>query len=368
MKVCAITASLSRENGWGRYSSEIISELAKYYDIKIISSKSTNVKEFKGCSIKSILPEPLSVSYVSYIKSISKLRAEIKDCDIVHCFTEPYIPITAISSITAGKPYVLHAVGTYAASHIKPGIYGSLFRYSYRKASKIICISNFTCKTVLKKMQLDNTVVIPLGVDYRYYSDYKPRTPKPDGKILLSVGAIKPRKGYDISVRAFAEAKKHIEDLRYIIAGDIHSTAYFNSLRKVVHENKIESSIKFLGKVNEQELLELFHNSDVFILTPVQIGDSFEGFGLVYLEASACGKPVIASSSGGVPDAVVHNQTGILVPEGDVHATADAIVKLMSDEKLLKRLGEKGREWAKQMSWENTARRIMNVYEEVLVR
>ncbi len=367
MKICAITASLSRENGWGRYSSEIIGELAKYNDVKIITSRSSDITEYKGCEVISILPDPLSIRLSDYISTISKLKHEIAGCEIAHCFTEPYSPLTAISSILSGRPYVLHAVGTYAAKFIKSGVYGKIFRYAYAKAGKIICISNFTCQSVLKEMRLENTIVIPLGVDYRHFERCRPeRMPESDSKILLSVGAIKPRKGYDVSIQAFAMAKKEIDNMKYIIAGDVHDDKYFTLLKRIISENKLGTSVEFLGKVSESKLIELFYGCDAFILTPVQIGDSFEGFGLVYLEANACGKPVIASASGGVPDAVIHNQTGILVPERDVQATANAIIELMSDEKLLKRLGDKGKEWAKKMSWENTARKIMGVYEEVL--
>src|SRR4030095_8235244 len=100
----------------------------------------------------------------------------------------------------------------------------------------------------------------------------------------------------------------------------------------------------FAGTINDEDLPELYNLSDVFaMISRARLEHSdVEGFGLVFLEANACGKPVVGGSSGGVPDAVVDGVTGLLVDPHDVQGVAGALEKLLNDEELRKRRGEEG--------------------------
>jgi len=185
---------------------------------------------------------------------------------------------------------------------------------------------------------------------------------------VLSVGALKPRKGYDVSIRAIAEVRKTIPTLRYVVIGDPSASEYVSHLQALVTALGLDDAVHFLGQVSDAELGDWYHHCDLFLLTPVQSKGAFEGFGLVYLEAGACGKPVVGSQSGGVPDAVIDGQTGLLVPEGDAEATANAIARVLSDLGLSKKLGRAGQKRARELSWEAYAQQLERVYQDVLAR
>ncbi|MBI4262150.1 glycosyltransferase family 4 protein [Candidatus Uhrbacteria bacterium] len=157
-------------------------------------------------------------------------------------------------------------------------------------------------------------------------------------KILLTVARLVRRKGIDLVIEAVAKIKEQFPDLAYVIVGD-------GPEREALKTQCQMSNVKclFVGSISDAERATWYDCCDVFIMTPRQIGGDVEGFGLVYLEANLFGKPVIGSRSGGVPEAVVDGETGILVPENDPAAIADAIVKLMADSVLANKMGEQGR-------------------------
>ncbi|MBM3231733.1 glycosyltransferase family 4 protein, partial [Candidatus Peregrinibacteria bacterium] len=94
--------------------------------------------------------------------------------------------------------------------------------------------------------------------------------------------------------------------------------------------------------------------------------NKFEGFGIVYLEASACGKPIVATDAGGIRDAVVENETGLIVPDGDVPGITRSVLRLLDDEALAKKLGERGRSYAKENDWNVIAKKFIELYKKAI--
>ncbi len=116
----------------------------------------------------------------------------------------------------------------------------------------------------------------------------------------------------------------------------------------------------FVEKPDDKELVGLYRASDAFIMLPRAIGPDVEGFGIVYVEAGLFGLPVIATRSGGVPDAVLHDQTGLLVLPGDVPAIKNAIKRLYYEEGLARKLGEQGRRRVlDEFGWEKQSRELI---------
>jgi phosphatidylinositol alpha-1,6-mannosyltransferase len=114
------------------------------------------------------------------------------------------------------------------------------------------------------------------------------------------------------------------------------------------------------------ELDRHYREADIFLLTPEQVGLAFEGFGLVYLEAGAYGLPVVATRTGGVPDAVRHDETGLLASPGRADEVADCLLKLLEDPVRATRLGRANRDWSEHLTWERFARAQRDIYEQVL--
>lgn len=371
MKVCYLTSALSHRDGWGRYSLKVVEgALQRGIEPVVLTSIDTGKDEPSGVELHPILIPLFSGQNLALLRMFgawSRVRRYAAGCDLVHCLVEPYAPLAALSSL--GRPYIISGVGTHAVLPLEHPLKGIGFKLIYKTAAKIVCISEFTRRRILQHVRLNNIMVIPLGVDIDSFQRASPRNCEgKDFPLIISVGALKPRKGYDISIRAIAEARRAIPSLRYVIIGNQDASGYVSYLRTLITELGLDDVVSLLGQVSETELRDWYHRCDLFLLTPVQVEGAFEGFGLVYLEAAACSKPVVGSRSGGVPDVVMDRQTGLLVREGDVEATANAIVRVLSNPDLARRLGQAGRERAKEFSWEAYAQRLEKVYQDALAR
>jgi phosphatidyl-myo-inositol dimannoside synthase len=164
-------------------------------------------------------------------------------------------------------------------------------------------------------------------------------------------------KGHDVVLRALAKVARAIPDVAYVIAGEGNDLGYLDQLAR---ECGVRENVIFAGRVSEEELPLLYNACDVFVMCSraerTRRGILAEGFGMALVEASACGKPVIAGRSGGVPDAVQDGLTGLLVDPNDVEAAAAAMVKLLREPIVANIMGENGRKWVEsEMNWSRAA-------------
>ncbi len=158
---------------------------------------------------------------------------------------------------------------------------------------------------------------------------------------IISVGRLVPRKGFDTLIEAFAtlDQTKYAK-LKLVIVGTGPDK---ERLERIVADNYMQTSVVWLGDVPDKYLPALMGGALLFALTPRDINGDMEGFGIVYLEAAAVGLATVGTTCGGVPEAVVHNQTGLLVESNNAAKTAAALVQLLEDKQLRERLGQQGR-------------------------
>jgi len=235
-----------------------------------------------------------------------------------------------------------------------------------RKAEAIVAVSSFTRNELVKKgVRSDRIHVITNGVDVHGFSP----GPKDNqilerhnlvGKnILLTVARIVERKGHDRVIEALPRILESVPNTVYVIVG---RGGYERYLKEMVREAGLENYVVFAGLVPLEELVRYYRSCDVFIMPNRTLpnGDT-EGFGLVFLEANACGKPVIGGNAGGVPDAIVNWETGILVDGNSVEEIAKAAIQLLSDQKLAERMGQAGYRRAQKCSWANKAKEFREI-------
>jgi phosphatidylinositol alpha-1,6-mannosyltransferase len=161
-------------------------------------------------------------------------------------------------------------------------------------------------------------------------------------KCILTVGRLVERKGFDTVIRALPAILEVIPEAHYLIVGGGPAEA---GLKALVADLGLETYVTFAGPKSHDEVADYYLASDLFVMISREIpgkGD-VEGFGIVYLEANLLGRPVVAGRSGGVADAVVHEETGLLVDPRDPAGVAAAVVRVLSDSDLAQRLGENGR-------------------------
>lgn len=360
MRILFLAKTLNKSSGDGRYSSEIIQRVKKQKGVQVtvVTQEKSNF-EF----IKPVLFRANSIATIPL--NVLRTRKYIKRCNIIHTLDGyPYGVIGALANIGLSKKLIISAVGTYSVAPLEKFLKRNLLKWAYKKASKVLCISKFTQKEVLKRLKLDNTSIINLGVDCSKFQ--KIRSKKKTNRIILGVGALKTRKGYHISIPAVAMVKKKYSNIKYYIIGDQFDRNYFDELKRLAREHGLEKNLFLKQNVSNKELIELYNQADIFLLTPVNIDNNFEGFGLVYLEANACGLPVIGSYNCGAEDIIKNNYNGLLVPQKDIKNITKAILKLMDNPTLAQELGRNGEKVAKKMNWDRVITQYLKVYNSTL--
>lgn len=174
---------------------------------------------------------------------------------------------------------------------------------------------------------------------------------------IVSVGRIHPRKGQDQIILALLKLPKETQkSLQLCFIGPIKNPKYSMKIRTLVKE--FAGRVTFEGDCTDQELASIYADSDIFALTSLPTTKSVEGFGFVYLEASAHGLPIIANITGGVEDAVIDNETGLLSEPNDIETLSKNFFTLISEKNYRKKIGQNGIEWAKSHNWDNTAKKL----------
>ncbi|MEK7509183.1 MAG: glycosyltransferase family 4 protein [Patescibacteria group bacterium] len=343
MRVCFYTGTADIRGGSTRYVTDISEELRK-------QGHMVDILVRKG----------------KFLMDVMRLRRYARTHDIIHAIDLNPRGFDAYfaTRFTPAK-LVITVQGSYGVAPLDNRKTALLARIVYRAAAAVVAISSYIKREIDWRMRGANVVVITHGVDLtRFHST---ATHKSDAPYVLGVGSIKRRKGYDTALRAFIRAKKEIPDLRYVIVGaQIDEPNYVQKLMQTVRESGVEDSVDFVKDISDERLRELYQGASLFMLTSVNEGGHFEGFGLVFLEAAAYGLASIGTKGNGIEDAIIDGKTGILVPQYDVEATAAAIVRLMRDTELRTRLGAAARAHAEARAWPHVVREYEQLYKRVL--
>ena len=165
-----------------------------------------------------------------------------------------------------------------------------------------------------------------------------------DKKVIVSVGRLVHRKGQDHLIEAMPEILKSIPQAHLLLVGE---GPYREHLQTLVKKHNLEASVTFIGRIQYKDLPTYICVGDIFAMPSRSrlMGLEVEGLGIVYLEASSCGLPVLAGDSGGAPDALVQNETGLVVNGTDDQQIATAAIKLLTNIELSKKMGRAGRQW-----------------------
>jgi len=165
-----------------------------------------------------------------------------------------------------------------------------------------------------------------------------------DKKVIVSVGRLVHRKGQDHLIESMPEILEVVPNAHLLLVGQ---GPYRDYLQQLVTKNALEDSVTFIGRIQYADLPQYICVGDIFAMPSRSrlMGLEVEGLGIVYLEASACGLPVLAGNSGGAPDAVLHNETGLVVDGTDNKQIAAAAIELLTKEVSARKMGVVGRQW-----------------------
>jgi len=382
MKVAYIIPYLQKSSGWRTHTIGLIQAIRQYVEPLLFVSEEDLLPArslFQGLPIHSLpATQQASLQSMTGWRKLAAAygsirRANLDGIALVHSL-EAY-PTGLVGSWLArrvGSPHVITTHGTYGViwhnSRLDRWAYANVLRNT-----ALICpVSNGTAQIMRQYFgdALGRAKIHPILNGNDFYKSvsvgeaaHRPVESKP---VILTVGDLKPRKGQHISLAAFAKVKAKIPQAEYHLVGHFDAgSVYYQQLKNYIADKQLEDVI-FLGAISNGELRRQYQQASVFVLTPQQEGLNFEGFGLVYLEAGAYGLPVVATITGGVPDAVRQNETGYLLEPDDVSGIAQAIKTLLSDPELNNRMGQANRRWAETLTWVRAAQEQYRAYQDLL--
>ncbi|SMO32244.1 glycosyltransferase family 4 protein [Gracilimonas mengyeensis] len=265
----------------------------------------------------------------------------------------------------------------YVAAHARELLFnpvkGSVFGGGYAKyrqkmlskADYFFPVSEFTAGLLQNEGILSEQIqVVTNGTDPEEFyplksDDLKKELGIENRKILLTITRLVSRKGIDTVLKAMPIIVEDHPELLYMIVGEGEQRP---QLEQLVDELNLHDHVHFTGKIPHTKLNGYYNSCDVFVMPSKTELPDVEGFGLVFLEANACGKPVIGSYSGGIPSAIIHEETGLMVEQENPKELAAAVNHLLNNPDLAEKLGQQGRQRVvEEANWNRAAERIIKL-------
>jgi len=375
LRIAIIRSTLHRGSGQAVHINELSRHLIKLGNYVRVFSRKIECESLSDIG-RELRFSADSIPFARHLGFSAACVSGIKEFDLVHTQYHPAIiagnwihqlkkwphvftyhgfaPIRAWRNPLQKLKMVDHRVGTYFS--VRLGV------------DKIIAVSNFLKNELVTWYHLDPELVrvVYNGVDLERFNPsidchevrqaYYPE----DNPVVAFVGRLAPYKGPQFLLEAIPHVLKEIPEAKFTFVGSARFDA--PKIAQLIRRSDIKNAVKFTGYVSDEMLPAFYSFCDVFCYPSL-----WEGFGLTPAEAQAAGKPVVAFNTCALPEVVEDGVTGFLVPPRDSDALGEAIVKLLSDNEMRRRMGQKARIRAEQMfSWEKAAHRTLEVYEEAL--
>jgi len=340
--------------------------------VTVICANEPNTEEeetIKGIKVKRL-------SYIGKIANTNitpKLLSELlrEEFDIVHT----HLPTpwsadgSAIVSKLKRKPLILtyhnDIVGTGIANYIAKFYNVTMLKLLLREADIIIITQpNYCNYSYHLKQYKDKIKVIPNGVDIERF---KPLNVEKEEKTLFFLSSLDEfhrYKGLDYLFEGLIIIKKRIQDVKLIIGGEGKLLNYYK--QRVILMG-LEDNVEFVGFIPDEKIVEYYNKCDIFVLPSISAKQ--EGFGIVLPEAMACERPVVSTEIVGVAEDVRERNAGRIVKPKDERALAEAIIEILEDKNLARKMGKNGRQLVEEKyTWEKVAEMVENVYNEVMMK
>ena len=322
-------------------------------------------------------PEPLRLTHVSTEGApefaddlLAAVEASGADYALVHShyWTSAGPGLRLAEEI--GVPHVftghtIAAIKERAGGAPEPGARKSAEDAAVRRSHAVVTFTEEESASLSELFGLapERAYAVPMGVDLRLFRPHARLDARAtlgigrDERVLLSVGRIEPFKGADVLVQAVAFLRERV---RMLVVGGREDEPGVVWLRDAARANGVSNLLDWRAAVPQSDLPAYYAAADVCVVPSLH-----EMFGLVALEAMACGTPVVASDAGGLRELVCHGETGLLCKPGDAAALAEALDALLGGASLAERMGAKGALRAERFTWDASAARLVAVYEQV---
>lgn len=309
--------------------------------------------------------------FLSAFRKLVMLHIRYK-FDILHAhWVIPNAPMAALLSYVSKIPLIITLHGSDIFLARKHAILGAIARICFRQASAITACSPQLYEGALALGANPERVHLVLwGADPQFFdpqafssrAELRAQLGLPSNvPILLTLGRLVKKKGIEYLVQALQLLRKHVPDVMVLVGGDGPERP---RLEQLAIRLGVRESLRFLGTVSWRDVPRYLHASDVFVVPSVEDeSGNLDGLPTTILEAMAAAKPVVASAVGGIPLVIENDRTGVLVPQRDPQALADALRKLLLDETLRTRLGAEARKRVQvELNWDQVAHIFTGLY------
>jgi len=303
-------------------------------------------------------------SYYFSIRKIFKYKSFDFDIILAHtALPDGYAGLLVRARYNVPVVTTIHGVSVYSLVN-KNRYCRQAVQKVLRESDTIVAVSTAIKKLVYRYSKRENNVyVVANGIPIQDIRDIscQNETMKltKDKKVLLTVGFLIKRKGHEYLINALPHVLEEVDNFTCFIIGDGNEK---KNLEKLVHSLNLTEYVKFLGSLPHKQTLGYMSTCDVFVLPSWD-----EAFGVVYIEAMVFGKPIIGCKGEGLEDFVKNGETGLLVEAKDVISLKTAIIKLLSNNVLADRIGERGKEIIEtHYTWGNNAEKMEKIFQKLL--
>jgi len=331
-------------------------------------SQIAQVKLIKGGETNRWLPLVLPYFLICCLRTL--LTGKI---DCVYIQDGLLAPLGLIFRIT-GKPVAITIHGldiTY-----KNKVYQFFIPKCVKRLNRVICISEATAQECGDRgIPEQRTTVISWGISDKFFLEGSKQVLREklettfslkleNEKLILSVGRLVKRKGFHWFVEEVIPLlARERQDFKYLIVGD---GEFRKELESAINKHNLRDSVILLGNVEEESLKTLYSATDIFVMPNIPVRGDMEGFGLVALEASSCGIPVIASDLEGINKAISHGNNGLLVKPCQASEFASTVSQLLEDDDYREQAGKRGQEFTlRNYGWNTSAQQYLQEFHKI---
>lgn len=355
MRILFLASDFDVTNGWGRYSAGFLAEArARNGTTNVIAP---DPKGLRSAEIRWYQP-------LTALLDAFRLCVEMKDVRLIHAATEPVAPLAFLLSRLLRVPYIVSIHGTYGDLGAYAPSVRWLYRLAFSRADRLLPVSRYTADVVRRQFPRTKIGVVPGGFSMEGIAQER-AAPGAEPRIL-SVGAVKPRKGFHTLIEAMGILKAQGIAFRAECLGPKWLNGYFDRIETRMKELGLGDRVRFAGRVSEHELRTAYAAADLFVLPSEHEGTAFEGLGLVYLEAMARGVPAIGCLESGATDVIHDGVNGLLVPPGDPEKLAAAIRRVLSDDALRRKMSEAAPSSVDRFRWKKVGSDMDAAYHEAV--
>jgi glycosyltransferase involved in cell wall biosynthesis len=362
LKIGYLAERLSSGTGTDRYSRSLSEAVSDCVSVRVLTMRGAH-NDTTLADVRAVLPAP-RFHPVAQVRVAWHVFRHLRGCDAIHSLVEHYGPGLALAGHFLGIPVTMTLHGTYAVPPATPSLKRWMMRYMYRRMPIVTSGSVYTEKKVRDVAPLGVCEIIPNGVNlerFRVLGGVEKE------ELVLTVGALKARKGVDIVLHALKHLAVSHPKLQYAVVGDDAHDGFSHTVQRLVRELGLEKRVTFYEHISDETLVELYNRAKVFVLAARETSDgAFEGFPMVYYEANGCGTPVVTTTGFGSEYAIHDGENGLLVPPENPEAVAQALEHLFANKERYEHMREKALAAAQAHTWGNIAHILEAFYHRVI--